>query len=94
MLLFRTFLLVDAVAAAVIVYFFVVGVDDGSVSSFNAGVWAATLAGVTAVLVSGWRLNAAGKSGLATALLAIMALPALAFGLFVLLLVVTQPNWN
>jgi hypothetical protein len=94
MLLFRTFLAIDALAAAVVVYFLFVGLGDGSVSSFNAGLWAAILLGGAAVLLGGWRLSAAGRRGAATALLAVMALPALAFGLFVLLLVVTQPNWN
>jgi hypothetical protein len=94
LLLFRTFLLVDAVAAAAIFYFFVIGIADGSVSSFNAGLWAAILAGVAAVLVGGWRLNAAGKRGLATTALAVLAMPALAFGLFVLLHLITQPRWN
>jgi hypothetical protein len=93
-MLFRTFFAVDVVASAVIVYFFFVGLGDGSVSSFNAGLWAAILVGVAAILLGGWRLSAADRRGAATALLAVMALPALAFGLFVLLLVVTQPNWN
>lgn len=94
MLLFRTFFAIDALAAAVIVYFFVIGLADGSVSSFNAGLWAAILTGVAVVLVGGWGLNAAGRRGAATALLAVLAVPALAFGLFMLVLVVTQPNWN
>lgn len=94
MLLFRTFLAISAVAAAVIVYFFVVGLADGSVSSFNGGLWAAILFGVAGVLAGGWRLAAAGRRGAATALLALLAVPALAFGLFMLVLVVTQPNWN
>jgi hypothetical protein len=93
-MLFRTFFAVDVVASAVIVYFFFVGLADGSVSSFNAGLWAAILLGVVAVLFGGWRLGAGGRRGVATALLAVMALPAFAFGLFALLLIVTQPNWN
>jgi hypothetical protein len=93
-MLFRTFFAIDLIAAAVIVYFFFVGLTDGSVSSFNAGLWAAVLLGTAAVLLGGWRLGASGRRGAATALLAILALPALAFGLFLLLLVITQPNWN
>jgi hypothetical protein len=94
MLLFRVFLAVDAAVAAVVLYFFVIGIADGSVSSFNAGLWAAILAGVAAVLMGGWRLNASGKRGAAVAVLAILAVPGLLFGLFVLSLIVLQPRWN
>lgn len=94
MLMFRFFLAVDAVAAAVILYFFVIGLADGSVSSFNAGLWAAILAGVAAVLMGGLVLNRKGNRSAAVAVLAILAVPALLFGLFVLVLVVTQPRWN
>jgi len=93
-MLFRTFFAIDIVASAVIVYFFFVGLADGSVSSFNAGLWAAILLATAAVLLGGWRLGVSGRRGAATALLAIPALPALAFGLFLLLLMITQPNWH
>ena len=91
---FRLLIAVDAAVAAVVLYFFVIGLADGSVSSFNAGLWMAILAGVAGVLAGGLLLNANGRRGAATAVLAILAVPGLAFGLFVLLLVVLQPRWN
>jgi hypothetical protein len=91
---FRCFLAVDAVVAAVVVYFFIVGLGDGSVSSFNGGLWAAILAGVAGVLIAGWLLNAGGRRRAAIAVLAIVAIPGLLFGLFLLALVVLQPRWN
>lgn len=94
MLLFRLLLAVDAAVAAGVLYFFVIGLADGSVSSFNAGLWAAILAGVAGVLAGGLLLNANGRRGAAIAVLTILAVPGLAFGLFVLSFVVLQPRWN
>jgi hypothetical protein len=44
--------------------------------------------------LGGWRLNLAGRRKAATALLAVVAVPAIAGPLFALLIVVTQPRWN
>ena len=94
MFFFRFLFGVDVAAAAVIVYFFFVGLADGSVSSFNAGLWMAILAGTAAVLGGGWALNAKGQRGAAIGMLSILAVPAVLFGLFLLLIVITQPNWH
>jgi hypothetical protein len=94
LLFFRTLLAVDLVVAAVTVYFFLAGLADGSVSSFNGGLWAVTLAGVAAVPAGGWILHASGYRRTALALLAVLAVPGLLGGLFLLLLIVAQPRWN
>jgi hypothetical protein len=90
----RVLLAIDAAAAAVILYFFVIGLADGSVSSFNGALWAATLASVAAILGGGALLNAKGQRGLAIVLLLVLAIPAALFGLFVLAMIVAQPNWR
>ncbi len=41
---------IDAVIALVFVYFFVVGLGDGSVSSFNMRLWLSTLFTLSGVL--------------------------------------------
>ncbi len=94
MTLVRTLLGIDAAAAMVIVYFFFVGLADGSVSSFNGGLWFATLAAVAAILGGGWLLNAKGQRRAAVALLLVLAVPSVLFGLFTLLIVIVQPRWN
>ncbi len=91
---FRILFGIDVAAAAVIVYFFFVGLADGSVSSFNAGLWMAILAGTAAILGSGWALSAKGQRGAAIGVLSILAIPSVLFGLFMLLIVITQPNWH
>jgi hypothetical protein len=93
-MLFRTLLALNLAVAAVCVYFFFAGLADGSVSSFNGGLWAMTLAGVIAVPAGGWLLHANGHRGVALSLLAVLAVPGLLAGLFLLLVVVLQPRWN
>ncbi len=87
-------LVVDAVTALVELYFFFIGLADGSVSSFNIGLWLGILAIVAAVLGGGWMLNGNGRRGAANAVLAILAVPALLYSLFILAILITQPSWQ
>jgi hypothetical protein len=85
---------IDALAAGVILYFFFIGLADGSVSSFNMGLWLGILAAASAILGGGYALHAAGRTRLANALLLVLAIPAAIYGLFILLVVLTNPRWN
>lgn len=85
---------IDAVIAAVFVYFFVVGLADGSVSSFNIGLWTVTLAVLAGVVGGGLWLRSAGRPGVATTLLLVLAVPGVLFALFMLIVIVSNPRWN
>ncbi len=85
---------IDVIAALATFYFFIVGLGDGSVSSFNMGLWLAILAGVVAILGGGWVLNGKGRRRAAIGVLSILGIPSVLFGLFMLLIVITQPNWH
>ncbi|MCX7313562.1 MAG: osmoprotectant transporter permease [Alphaproteobacteria bacterium] len=91
---FRCFLVIDAIALLIALYFFGVGLGDGSVSSFNMGLWVMLLGGLIAIVGGGLGLNAKGQRGLALGLLAVLAVPALLAGLFMLLILILQPRWN
>ena len=67
---------------------------DGSVSSFNIVLWLGILALLAAVLIGGYKLHAAGRTKLALGVLAIVALPGLAYVLFFGAIIVLQPRWN
>jgi hypothetical protein len=92
--LFYFLFAVDTLAALAVVYFFVVGVAEGSVSSFNIALWLTILAAVAAVIGGGFTLNRYGRRSAAKLVLAILGVPALLYGLFIVLLVVMQPNWH
>ncbi len=85
---------IDAAAAAVALYFFFVGLGDGSVSAFNIVLWLALLGGIAAILGGGLGLHASGRRGAAIGVLAILGIPAFLYGLFILLLVILQPSWH
>lgn len=94
MVLFRILFGFDVLVALVVLYFFVVGLQDGSVSSFNGGLWAAILAALAAVLGGGWLLKASGQHRAAIAVLLILGVPGFLYVLFVLSILIFQPRWN
>ena len=88
------FLGIDALICTIVVVFFLLGLANGSVSSFNIGLWIAILA-VLAVIIAGslW-LKAAGYPGFGTILLLVLAIPGILYGLFIFLVAVTKTPWN
>jgi hypothetical protein len=76
----------DALIALVFLYFFFVGIGDGSVSSFNMGMWLLILSGLIAVLIGSFLLNKYQQMIISRLLLCIVALPGFLYGLLVLLM--------
>lgn len=94
MILFWTLWGIDAVVALVALYFFFVGLGDGSVSSFNGGLWFGILVGLVAVLGGSLMLKSSGHLMAAKALLSVLAIPAILFFLFFLIAILTKARWN
>ena len=84
----------DALITAVVLYFFFVGIADGSVSSFNAGLWFILLLVVGGVMGGGLWLHSTGRDRIAYVILSIMALPGVVVLLFILIILITNPRWN
>ena len=93
-MLFRVLWWFDALIAGIVIYFFVAGLADGTVSSFNAGIWTALLLGVTAVMIGSRALRAGGQHKLALLVLLLLAVPGMLAALFLLLVLTTNPRWN
>lgn len=83
-----------AATAGVVLLFFLLGVSDGSVSSFNIGLWSVVLGVLAAVFAAERALVRRGRLVAATAVLAVLAAPGLLYLLFVLMIVIVQPRWN
>ncbi|MGE5722824.1 MAG: osmoprotectant transporter permease [Sphingomonadales bacterium] len=81
-------------AAAVLLWFFAAGLGDGTIDASNIALWLVLLAIPIAGLLLAASLWSAGKRAAAIVLLAIPAVPALLYGCFVLLIVVTQPTFR
>lgn len=93
-MLFKATFVCSALTVLVAAAFFVIGIGDGSVSSFNIVLWLALLSGMGLSLWAGYALRARGKTGLAIAALSVTAVPGVLAALFLLLILVTQPRWN
>lgn len=92
--LYKAFFVCSALTCAVGVWFFLVGLGDGSISSFNMGLWLTLLAVLGFSLGGGYTLHANGRHRAAIAALAITAIPGIIGAFFILLLIVFQPRWN
>lgn len=84
----------DALISVVFVVFFLIGLGDGSISSFNIEIWLTLLAGLAAVLLGSLALQSSGYIRLAAILLLIPGVPGLFYALFFVAVLVFNPRWN
>lgn len=84
----------DAVIALVVLYFFFIGLADGSVSSVNMGLWLFLLSVVAAILSGSLWLKSHDKIGLAKGVLCVLAVPGFLYLLFILVVLIGKPKWN
>jgi hypothetical protein len=85
---------IDSLAALVALYFFAWGLSDGTVSSFNFGIWAMLLGGIGAILGGGAWLRAIGWRRMACLVLSILVVPAAAYAILLLAVVIFQPSFR
>ncbi len=85
---------IDALVASGFLYFFFVGVTDGSVSSFNITLWLGIL-GFFAALIGGtlW-LKLTNHPGIGICILAVPAIVAFLTALLFLVIILSNPRWN
>lgn len=84
---------IAAVVTGVAVCFFLAGLINGSVSSFNAGLWMLILLSTVGITAGSLILKKSGRPGLGSLLALVLALPGLLAGLFMLLILFTQTRW-
>lgn len=94
MKLFWTIWIIDAIASLVILYFFVIGILDGSVSQSNAGIWGLLLLAVVSVTAGSIYFLRRGQMKIAWILLSLMAIPALIMFIFMLIMIFGDVRWN
>jgi hypothetical protein len=93
-MVFLALWVVDIAVALIVVAFFFIGIADGSVSSFNIVLWIGILAGVALVVFGSRALRARGNAALAIALAAVLAVPALLYGLLLVIAITSGVRWN
>ncbi|WP_435354295.1 osmoprotectant transporter permease [Emticicia sp. SJ17W-69] len=94
MIIFWIFWGIDAIVGLILLYFFFIGLADGSVSSFNIGLWLLLLIVSISLLMGSLYLKSKEKFVIAKILLGIEAIPAFFFFLFFLLMILSKPNWQ
>lgn len=94
MTLFWFFALTDLIAATILIGFFIVGLGDGSVSSYNASLWLLILSGTAAIIGGGFVLKSRGRIWPANLVLMVLAIPALLYGLIILAMVINPPDFR
>lgn len=85
---------IAALVTGVVVFFFFVGLADGTVSSFNSGLWMLVLLGTFGVTGGSLILKRRGRPGLGALLALALAVPGLLAALFLLLVLIMHPRWN
>jgi len=84
----------DALVALGFLYFFLIGLVDRSVSSFNIVLWLTILGFLGAILGGSCLLKWKGHGFLAGCVLCLLALPTLAYLLFFAVILITNPRMN
>lgn len=92
--MFRALWVFDALLAGVPVYFFLAGLKDGSVSSFNIATWLVLLLVIAGVLAGSALCRSRGHTAIAWLILAVLAVPGALGMLFFLGVVIFNPRWN
>jgi len=82
---FKIFWAIDAVASLIMLYFFFVGLADGTVSSRNAGLWMAIVLALVVIMGGSVWLKLNGYNFPAFGLLLILFLPSMFFLLYLLI---------
>jgi hypothetical protein len=91
---FRVLWSIDVVAAAVAVAFFLIGIADGTVSSFNIVLWVALLGGLAVIVFGSRALEQRQKRGAAIALAGVLAVPSLLFAAMIAVFALSGARWN
>ncbi|MCP4373166.1 MAG: osmoprotectant transporter permease [Deltaproteobacteria bacterium] len=91
--LFWVFFGIDGLICIIVVGFFFIGLIDGSVSSFNFGIWITIWAALAVIVAGSLWLKMFGYPVFGTILLLVLAVPGLICGLILFLTIVTNTSW-
>lgn len=85
---------IDAITSLVVIYFFMIGLADSSISAQNMVLWMILLAAVGSFTGVSYWLHTHQHPAAAKWVAALLALPAAIYILFVLFILVAKPRWN
>lgn len=84
----------DALISVVVLVFFFIGLTDGTVSSFNLGLWFCILAALSAIMFGSIWLRSHQQRVLAVILLLILAIPGFFYLVFMCIMIFGGVKWQ
>lgn len=84
----------DALMALIPIYFFFIGLKDGSVTGRNLSLWMIILLAVAGILVGSFMLMENDYLGRAKAILWVGAVPGIIAAIFFGTIMITKTRWN
>ena len=94
MLFFKILWVIDALISSIFLYFFVIGVQDGTVSGSNIGLWVIILSILGGILFGSYWLRGRNHAVLANLVLLFPAVPAILYGIIILTGIFGNQRWN
>ena len=94
MKLFGTLFAINILAALVAFGFFIIGLADGTVTTFNILIWAAMLGTLFSLPFLAWLMRLRGHARVGTVLMLPVAGVAVIGGLVLLVMMISPPNWR
>jgi hypothetical protein len=94
MIMFRIFWIIAAIVTLISLFFFVTGLADGTVNERNLMLWMGILAICAVALLGGPWLRHHQYPILGLIVTAIVAIPSMLFGLFMLIAILSGSRWN
>jgi len=94
MIAFKILWTIDALAALVILYFFIEGLGDGTVSGRNMNMWFGIIAALIAIMLGSIWLKNHHYTGAGIGLLLILTIPVLCFCIYFLIALFSNQRWN
>ena len=94
MFMFGTLFALNVFAGLVALTFFVIGLADGSVTSFNILIWATLLSVVFTMPWAAWAVRMRGRTRLGMLLLMPVAVLALAAGVMAVVMIGGRADWR
>ena len=83
-----------AIMSLVPIYFFFIGLNDGSITARNIGLWAIILLIIAGVLIGSCWLKDHERLGMAKGLLMLAAIPGLFVVLYFVVVLTSKARWN
>ncbi|MBK9981697.1 MAG: osmoprotectant transporter permease [Saprospiraceae bacterium] len=84
----------NALMCLIPVYYFFIGLGDGTITSRNIGLWFLILLVVAIILVGSFLLKTANQMALAKVILMIAAIPGILALLYFIIVFTSKPNWR